>query len=1068
MRPRKLTMQAFGSYGSRTVIDFDRAEQNLFLITGDTGAGKSTIFDAIVFALYGEASSTANRKDGAELQSQFVSLDAEHFAEPYVELVFTEGRGEGEAWYTVRRVPRHRRPRKRGGGVTDESGSVSLILPDGSEYPPKEANRRLIEIVGLTKDQFMQVAMIAQGEFMELLRARSDDKKQIFRRLFHTELFEQIVQELAARRREKQQQIDELRTVFQTEVSHVSAPEEDGEAERLRQLRDRILSPGWTIVDLEGFSEELEKYCAGLAGRLEQERRESKEAQEDYLAKRDACQGGEQLLHSFRQLELAQEELAQCAAAAEEMDKKARLVEQIRLAYELQSLWQRYDDGDRAAAATERLLAERQAQLPGLVDKGREAEQNRQEMKSRLDAESRSYAQVSERVEKARTVFAQMQKLEAECRQKEEAAKKAREASEAARLELAGLEEKEQLLRSKAEELTGTEVLAERCKAKMEAAGSLEKEVGQAAKLQTEAQRQRRCAAQAKESYLKASVSYERESGEYERQRRIFLNMQAGLLAREQLRPGKPCPVCGSLDHPHPCETPEEHRELTRDKLEEWNQRINELRTVQEKAAAAAETEESLREEKERQLEENLTALKKHLAGVLPSLDDEKDLVLELAGEKVRAWKKALQAESCELEHKKEMLADINQSVQKLAQTKTRLRTEADEAAAGAAAAMTAQEKVRAVFESLKSGREYSTIEEAERILSQAGEALKSVQAQYMKAEQRAQEARSEADGARAVISRCQQQLPQEKEEREKRRRIYEQQCAQKGLKEAEWREYTACYGKDVPDRLQQEINVYQQKQAAAKRAEAVAREAVAGRQLPDMDALARARDEAQLRMQEIQGRVLKWEEAYRSNQKVWQKLKPQMAQRGVLLEEQGRLDRLYGSLAGRVSGARMDIETFVQRYYLQRILEAANRRFWEMSAGQFELRLCDLDRAGSGKNRGLDLMVYSTVTQSEREVRTLSGGESFMAALSLALGLADQIQEGQAAVSLDVMFIDEGFGSLDERSRGQAVRVLGEMAGGSKLIGIISHVTELKQEMEDQLIVTKDDRGSHVRWQIS
>lgn len=127
MRPRKLTMQAFGSYGSRTVIDFDRAEQNLFLITGDTGAGKSTIFDAIVFALYGEASSTANRKDGAELQSQFVSLDAEHFAEPYVELVFTEGRGEGEAWYTVRRVPRHRRPRKRGGGVTDESGSVSLI-----------------------------------------------------------------------------------------------------------------------------------------------------------------------------------------------------------------------------------------------------------------------------------------------------------------------------------------------------------------------------------------------------------------------------------------------------------------------------------------------------------------------------------------------------------------------------------------------------------------------------------------------------------------------------------------------------------------------------------------------------------------------------------------------------------------------------------------------------------------------------------------------------------------------------------------------------------------------------
>ena len=126
------------------------------------------------------------------------------------------------------------------------------------------------------------------------------------------------------------------------------------------------------------------------------------------------------------------------------------------------------------------------------------------------------------------------------------------------------------------------------------------------------------------------------------------------------------------------------------------------------------------------------------------------------------------------------------------------------------------------------------------------------------------------------------------------------------------------------------------------------------------------------------------------------------------------------------------------------------------------------LERAGEGKNRGLDLMVYSAVTGKVREVRTLSGGESFMAALSLALGMADQIQASSASVDLDMMFIDEGFGSLDEHSRDQAVRVLKDMASGSRLIGIISHVTELKQEMEDQLIVTKDENGSHIRWQIS
>ena len=186
------------------------------------------------------------------------------------------------------------------------------------------------------------------------------------------------------------------------------------------------------------------------------------------------------------------------------------------------------------------------------------------------------------------------------------------------------------------------------------------------------------------------------------------------------------------------------------------------------------------------------------------------------------------------------------------------------------------------------------------------------------------------------------------------------------------------------------------------------------------------------------------------------------------MLEEHRRLDTLYRMASGNVSGARMDLETYVQRYYLERVLYAANRRFQEMSAGQFELRMYDLEKAGEGRNKGLDLMVYSTVTGKEREVRTLSGGESFMAALSLALGMADQIQESSAAVNLDMMFIDEGFGSLDEHSRNQAVRVLLEMAEGSRLIGIISHVTELKQEIEDQLLVTKNEEGSHVKWQIS
>ena len=195
MRPIKLTLQAFGSYGKKTVIDFRETNQNLFLITGDTGAGKTTIFDAMVYALYGEASSGNNKKSGQELQSQFAAPGET----PFVELEFTEGE---KGTFSVHRVLRHVRPAKRGGGVIDEKETVSLIMPDGREYSRniKETNEKLEEILGLNKAQFMQVGMIAQGEFMELLRAKSDEKKVIFRKLFGTGFFEDVVSELARRK----------------------------------------------------------------------------------------------------------------------------------------------------------------------------------------------------------------------------------------------------------------------------------------------------------------------------------------------------------------------------------------------------------------------------------------------------------------------------------------------------------------------------------------------------------------------------------------------------------------------------------------------------------------------------------------------------------------------------------------------------------------------------------------------------------------------------------------------------------------------------------------------------
>ena len=203
-----------------------------------------------------------------------------------------------------------------------------------------------------------------------------------------------------------------------------------------------------------------------------------------------------------------------------------------------------------------------------------------------------------------------------------------------------------------------------------------------------------------------------------------------------------------------------------------------------------------------------------------------------------------------------------------------------------------------------------------------------------------------------------------------------------------------------------------------------------------------------------------------KENQKTEKNLQKIRKDQGAAMEEASVLDTLYKQVSGKTSGARMDLETYVQRYYLKRVLEAANIRFQEMTEGEFTLKMYDIEKAGEGRNHGLDLKALSASTGKEQDVAMLSGGESFLAALSLALGLSDQVQSN----NIDMMFIDEGFGTLDEEMRAQAVRVLMSMAGGNKLVGFISHVEELQHEIDDQLIVEKNrnnHRGSTVRWSM-
>ena len=594
----------------------------------------------------------------------------------------------------------------------------------------------------------------------------------------------------------------------------------------------------------------------------------------------------------------------------------------------------------------------------------------------------------------------------------------------------------------------------------------LKQEVADTKDLEEAWNRQKKTVVTTQQKFREASLEYRQEQERYEAMRQIFFNMQAGLIAREQLKPGQPCPVCGSLEHPAPCELAEEHSTLTREKLDEMSVSVEERRKEQESCASSAEAALELANEKEKQLKEALERLFGHLQEHGCEIPEAVELALAEAVvqdemQQLKEQEQQLKAEVAKLKQAQRHLQEAEEETEKLeTQYKAAQQKEQE--------IHVALEGNRAVLKQLQREQSYTSREAAQAELDLAKKEKEQAERAYEEASKEAKRAGKARNEAQALQKRYRQDLPKQKEQALQCRQKYEARMAAFGLTMEQWQAVTQQYTREEADLFQEKLDAHKAQQAQAQGRYTSAKEQIGAQGKPDLEVLQQNLQEAEQVWKSRQEEREQWGTYARVNSESYARLMPKMEERAQILKEHQQISDLYQRLSGNISGFRMDLETFVQRQYLERILYAANRRFLEMSAGQFELRMYDLDKAGEGKNHGLDLMVYSAVTGKVREVRTLSGGESFMAALSLALGMADQIQESSAAIHLDVMFIDEGFGSLDEHSRNQAVRVLQEMAGGSKMIGIISHVTELKQEIDDQLLVSKDESGSHVRWQIS
>ena len=1082
MKPIQLTMQAFGSYGKKTVIDFTKPDQNLFLITGDTGAGKTTIFDAIVFALYGEASSVVNRKNGAELQSQFAAASVE----PFVELVFEE-QVEGQlALYTVRRVPRHVRPLKRGTGTKEESGSVSLIMPDETEYPSKETDKKLEEIVGLTKNQFMQVAMIAQGEFMALLRAKSDDKKVIFRKLFNTELYQNIVDELAKRRKDKEKKIAQIKTACQTEVGHILVPklviadgaetdqEQNGaadqiadacrDANKLQELKERILkSERLSLPDMEALLQTLVSVSERTKDKMQQSESETSQLYKVYLLKRDAVTKAGQLLERYKELEEADKELGECEAIKPLMQEWQQCMRQIEDAYDILTLWKQYQEVSGQLETARQALAANEQALPEQKMACEQAAVQLQQAKKVQEQALMDFSEVKTHVENDLEAFSKMaaakQKVLTARTRVDEAGKQARIAEES----LSDLESNERQWQTQAELLSDTDSRMIILHGKQRDVEGIGADFESWKDEEKDCLSQQRCAEEADKVYADAKDRFNKENTAYIEAYNDFLDAQAGFLA-EKLQQGEPCPVCGSTIHPHPHQA--EKSAMTKEELNILSESVRELQEGQAAAAKKAGEAKAMLDAKEKNCIQIWEKLRQKV--IAYSRDEMGELDSERIQSLIETWKKALKDEEKQLQKDKKQLQQLKKWLMEAARDKEELTAQKNKAekmlADTKAELAAAQAELKSTFISTY----YKSEEEANQSMEQAEQRKKNAEKQYQSCDEVDKKVRSDKEKTELEIAQHRRDIPNLQDKSDKRKAVYTQLMEEKQLTESKWKCVTKSYDKADRQQFEEKIRQYQRKFSAAGKQKAVAEKAIADCVKPDMEQLCSEQNAAEAAWKKEQALYELYAEMYKTNHRVCEALMPKMAERSKIMEEHRRLDDLYNLLAGKVTGARMDIETYVQRYYLERILYAANRRFSEMSAGQFELRMCDITKAGEGRNRGLDLMVYSNVTGKEREVRTLSGGESFMAALSLALGMADQIQQSSSAIHLDMMFIDEGFGSLDSQSRDQAVRVLQQMAGGSKLIGIISHVSELKQEIEDQLIVSKDEEGSSARWQIS
>lgn len=1050
MRPIKIVMSAFGSYANEVTIDFTKAVHGIFLITGDTGAGKTTIFDAITFALYDRTS--GGRRDGQMMRSQYAADETE----TYVEYTFSYQNDT----YTVRRNPRYairskRRNKEGEYPLVERKPSVELTMPDGSIFPGKvrETDAKIVEIIGLDADQFTQIAMIAQDEFMELLQAKSDDRKAIFSRIFNTRIYQRIQDELHERTKRMDRELEENKKMCMNEMEHIQCVTDSAWKEKWDAL------PAFTEVRTEEVIELLEAITEEAKKKEEKLQQEGMQLQKQLDEAKQKRTAAEQQNQQFNFLRRYQERQKKLQEQALDMQKKEQICADARRAERIEPIEQAYRKIQEEHQKTKDGIQQLQKSLETGKKQLEEQKQLAEESQTRLRTRQPVIEQELMRLEQSLPDYAAQEE-----RKKEYQQQKKQEQALNKQLEVLQKEQKEeQLQRETLQKRQGAlegaaakcvelnQILQE-CKKRNEEWNRLHALCKQEQELQCEQE-------ETKKELERCLKEAEEKNEQYRTQNRMFIEEQAGIIA-EDLTEGAPCPVCGSIHHPTPAKKKHEHIsqervEQARKDSEAADRRLNQAQGAYQKKATEHQMTEA-------QLVEQCSIF---FAEPFPKEGREELFEAEKISLGNR-WKETRDAYRKEEANSKQYQKDKKtlQTLQELSEIRQeKLRGFEKEVADRSSRIQMLQEKEQEIAKRLP----FPTKQEAQakiEILQREKDALLKEQETQSKKYEKYLETLRKSEGQQEELqSRLQELLVQQKTAGEQlRQALDEQQFATEEAYHMAKRE-----AKEI-ERLQQSVTSYREE--CLKNTENLQRvqEQLEGKEPVDITKL----QETEQKLNEVwRTRQAQEKEAYMTyirNHEATEKIKKQMENRSHLAEQYTALRELDLTANGGLNKkSKIDFQTFIQRSFFQEIIREANKRLTVMTKNKFILQCRSMEALGTQGAVGLDLDVYQPLTGKTRDIKTLSGGESFMAALAMAFGMADVIQNTAGKVHLDMMFIDEGFGSLDENSRRQAIKVLHELAGDSRLIGIISHVTELQEQMERKLVVSKNEKGSSVRWEV-